>query len=253
MPLLSSEAIVLRARLLSEADRIVVLLTKEFGKLSAVARSARRFKGKFVGVLEPLSHIKVEFYERENRNLVYLNHCDLEESFFDLQSDYVFQVAGGYLIEVVDALLPEKEPSQKAFRLLLATLRSRRAGVDTLKVLAYFNSWILRLSGVFPVLDACSHCETDLTISGGRLFRSEQKVYCHRCRPSGGEVIENKWVFLSQLFAVMPLTKINALQGVTTSEFRAFNRFLESLVVQVVERKLHTQELLRELMSRGEL
>ena len=66
MALYRSDALVLRRRNLGEADRIVTFLSRERGKMRAVARSARRVKSKFAGAMEPLTHVHLEFYGKEN-------------------------------------------------------------------------------------------------------------------------------------------------------------------------------------------
>ena len=70
MPLYTADALVLRTYKLGEADRIVVFLTADRGKKRGVAKSARRPKSRFVGALEPLTHVRVAYFEKETRELV---------------------------------------------------------------------------------------------------------------------------------------------------------------------------------------
>ena len=77
MPLYSADALILRTYKLGEADRIVVFLTRDRGKKRGVAKGARRTKSNFAGALEPLTHVRVAYFEKEQRELVkyqvYLN------------------------------------------------------------------------------------------------------------------------------------------------------------------------------------
>ena len=100
MPLRETEAIVLRTYRLGEADKIVSLFTRQFGRLRAAAGGAQRTKSRYGGTLEPLSYIRLWLFERENRDLLRLNSAELLESFFDMQKDYRRQVAAQYLVEV---------------------------------------------------------------------------------------------------------------------------------------------------------
>jgi DNA repair protein RecO (recombination protein O) len=244
MPLTQAEAIVLRDYSLAEADLIATLFTREFGKIRAVAKSARRLKNRFSGSLEPLSHIRIEYYERENRDLVYLNRCDLEETFFDLQSDYGFQLACAYVAEIVDALLPDREASPKVFRLLLSILRARKEGVEAIPLLAYFNFWMLRLSGLLPVMDACAHCGTTLSKQGGRLLLPEHKVFCRECRGSGGASLTPDCIGLAQAFAREPIRQIHGRGTFTPAAFDSFNALLERMVVAAVDKPIKCIDLL---------
>jgi DNA repair protein RecO (recombination protein O) len=250
MPLYRAEAIVLRGYSLAEADLITTLFTREFGKIRAVAKAARRLKNRFSGTLEPLSHIRVDFYERENRELVYLNRCDLEETFFDLQADYGFQVAGAYMVEIIDALLPDREVNPKVFRLLLSVLRERKRGIATIALLAYFNYWMLKLSGFLPVLDVCSRCGALLGTRGARLALSEHKVYCQDCKTSGGTAVPPACISLAQFFARESVHRVQE-RGVSPETFDKLNAVLERLTLAAVEKPIKSISLLHDL-RRGE-
>src|SRR5436190_19534454 len=64
MSLFRDDGIVLRTQKLGEADRIITLLTRQHGKVRAVARGVRRTKSKFGARLEPFSHVDVQFFSR---------------------------------------------------------------------------------------------------------------------------------------------------------------------------------------------
>ena len=122
MPARVSEALVLRTYPLKEADLVVSFLTRDQGKLRGVAKRARRPKSAFGAGLERLSHVRMAYFQRETRELVNLDSCELIHSQFGLVSDYWASVALDYFAEVTEQLLPSAEPSEKFFRLLLAVL-----------------------------------------------------------------------------------------------------------------------------------
>ena len=80
MPLYSADALILRTYKLGEADRIVVFLTRDRGKKRGVAKGARRTKSNFAGALEPLTHARVAYFEKERRELVSLNYSEASRS-----------------------------------------------------------------------------------------------------------------------------------------------------------------------------
>ena len=128
MPARVSEALVLRTYPLKEADLVVSFLTRDQGKLRGVAKRARRPKSAFGAGLERLSHVRMAYFQRETRELVNLDSCELIRSQFGLVSDYWAGVALDYFAEVAEQLLPSAEPSEKFFRLLLAVLESLQRG-----------------------------------------------------------------------------------------------------------------------------
>lgn len=153
MPVQASEAIVLRTYPFQEADLIVSFLTRDQGKLRGVAKRARRPKSPFGSGLERLSHVRMFFYQRENRELVSLNSCELIHSQFGLMGDYSAGVVLDFMAEVTEHLLPQQEPNERFFRLLLAVLDHMRSHPGaTWPAVYYFSLWAVRLSGFLPEL-----------------------------------------------------------------------------------------------------
>ena len=127
MPARVSEAIVLRTYPLAEADLVVSFLARDLGKLRGVARRARRPKSRFGAGLERLSQVRMHYFQRETRELVSLDTCELITSQFDLASAYSTGVALDYIAEVSDQLRPPAEPNERFFRLMVAVLEYLRA------------------------------------------------------------------------------------------------------------------------------
>src|SRR5262249_49328109 len=154
VPARVSEALVLRTYPFQEADLVVSFLTRDQGRLRGVAKRARRPKSAFGAGLERLSHVRMAYFQRENRELVRLDSCELIRSQFGLVSDYHAGVALDYLAEVSDQLLPSAEPNEKFFRLLLAVLDALNSGA-VWQAIVYFSLWATRLSGWLPELHVC--------------------------------------------------------------------------------------------------
>ena len=129
MPARETEAVILRTYPLKEADKIVSFFSRSYGKTRGVAARARRLKSRFGTGLEPLSHVRLWFFERESRELVSIDAVELVQSYFDAQRDYAGAVACGYLAEVCEQLLPDREPNDALFRLLLLVLERIRGKI----------------------------------------------------------------------------------------------------------------------------
>lgn len=158
MPAQASETLILRTYPLREADLIVSFFTRDQGKLRGVTRRARKPKSSFGSGLERLSHVKMFYFQRENRELVNLDSCELIQSQFDLQGDYAAGVALDFFAEVAEHLLPPHEPSERYFRLLVAVLEHLRSSTPEhlWPAVLYYTLWAVRLSGVLPELQVSS-------------------------------------------------------------------------------------------------
>src|ERR1041384_2453217 len=76
LPLYTADALILRTYKLGEADRIVVFLTRDRGKKRGVAKGARRPRSKFGAALEPMTEVRLAYFEKETRELVGLNYAE---------------------------------------------------------------------------------------------------------------------------------------------------------------------------------
>jgi DNA repair protein RecO (recombination protein O) len=170
MPVRISETYVLRTYPFRESDLIVSFFTRDQGKLRGVARRAKRPKSSFGSGLERLSRVNLSYSQKETRELVDLNSCDLVQSQFDLLSDFEAGVALDFVAEVSEQMLPPHEPNEKFFRLLTATLdymRTKKPGCFW-EAITYFSLWATRLSGFLPDLGS-----GDVTTRAGRRLSSD--------------------------------------------------------------------------------
>jgi DNA repair protein RecO (recombination protein O) len=245
MPLRETEAIVLRTYRLGEADKIVSVFTRQWGRLRAVAAGARRPKSRYGSTLEPLTYVKLWLFERENRDLLRMNSAELIESFFDMQKDYRVQVAAQYVSEVADRFFSEREVNERAFRLLLAVLRAFKRSGEIERPLLYFNFWLLRLEGFLPDLDHCAECGRALGEEPGYYGQGAEGLLCSTCR-SGAR----------QSASAHALSYVRTARQATLDQWLAVEKappgcrearmFLEEVIDSHAEKPLITRKLLAE-------
>ena len=115
MPLEQSEAFILRTFHVGDQDKIVVFFAKNKGIIKGIAKGARKFGNRFGSSLEPLSHIKLQYYEKEHKDLVILNSCDLIKSNFELQADMDRAFILSYFSELIEEFFPSREKDDILF------------------------------------------------------------------------------------------------------------------------------------------
>src|SRR4029077_12294827 len=116
-------------------------LGRESGKLRGVAAGARRLKNRYGSTLEILSHVQIWYVEKETRDLVRIQQCDLLESFHKAQSDYGLSTGLAVVSEVSELVLPEHETADPMFRLILLTVREVEKTGSWAVPLSYFAFW----------------------------------------------------------------------------------------------------------------
>src|SRR5580692_12776909 len=152
MPVLTSEAVVLRTWPVHEADLIVSLFTRDYGKLRGVAKSALKSRKRFGGALEPMTLARAFFAERPRQELVRLDQLELLRSPLSAAVDYTRAAVLSFYAEGLEEALPEQDPQETVFRLLLAVLEQTTVQQPWMP-LTYFSLWMTRLMGWLPDID----------------------------------------------------------------------------------------------------
>ena len=151
MTLYRERGVVVRTYKLGEADRIVVLLTEGRGKVRAVAKGVRKTKSRFGSRLEPTSHVSLLLYE--GRELDIVTQAETIEHHPQIRHDLTRLAKATVILEAVDQLAQEQEPSPQLYRMVVGALRSLDSGDSPLLVAAFY--WkLLAADGLAPLVDA---------------------------------------------------------------------------------------------------
>ena len=177
MGLYRDQGVVLRTIRLGEADRIVTLVTRGHGKVRAVAKGVRKTKSRFGARLEPLSHVSLLMYE--GRELDIVNQAESLDHFRAIRDDLDRMGRAVSMLEAVDQVAQEREPSPRLYQLLVGGLRALAASDNPLVLAAFF--WkLLALEGAHPLLDQCATCGRPDDLASFDL--GEGGVLCRSCR-----------------------------------------------------------------------
>lgn len=126
MPVYRDEAVVLRTHKLGEADRIVTMLSRQNGKIRAVAKGVRRTASKFGARLEPFMVVDVQLYR--GRSLDIVNQAESLGSYgADIADDYGRYTAASVMVETADKVTDD-DGSLQQYLLLVGALRSLSRG-----------------------------------------------------------------------------------------------------------------------------
>lgn len=165
-----SQAFILGTYPLREKDRIVAFLTRDTGQKRGVARGARNPRSGFAGALEPMTEARVLYFEKEGRELVSINSVDVVRSSFPLSKDLDRALLLSSFAESLQTFVSDSEPAEPFYRLARHAMDSLFAGASAAAVSAYFDVWILRLSGLFPSARECAGCGRPLDPQEPLLF-----------------------------------------------------------------------------------
>ena len=184
MPLYRDEAIVLRTQKLGEADRIITFLTREHGRVRAVAKGVRKTTSRLGARVEPFMLVDVQFYE--GRSLDIVNQAETLAPYGQsIATDYPSYTAGTAMLETAERLTEtEKEPALQLYLLLVGGMRSLAAREhDPALVLDAFLLRALSVAGWAPSFVDCARCGAAGPHRGFAIVAGG--AVCPPCRPAG--------------------------------------------------------------------
>jgi DNA repair protein RecO (recombination protein O) len=181
MAIRHDQGIVLRSYPFGEADRVVVLLSPNNGKIRTVAKGVRKTKSRFGGRLEPFTHVDLVLYE--GRNLDTITQVAVLEPFPKLRNNLDAVVAAGTMVEAADAVAQEEESSIRLFLLLQRGLKALETGQTGSDLITAFLLKLAEVVGVAPSLVQCASCGRHENLH--RFSFGGGGAVCDRCRVEG--------------------------------------------------------------------
>lgn len=185
-------AICIRLVEFSESSYVATLFTEEFGKITGLAKGARRPKSAFENALDLLAVSRVVFLRKSSDAMDLLTEARLERPFRPATRDLNCLYAAYYVVELLNAMTDERDPHRDLFRKALETLEELVPGSDIGWTILRFELSLLRELGQLPALAACVEC--------GRPIRFQEKrrvafgllaggVLCDDCRAGRRHVV----------------------------------------------------------------
>lgn len=178
-----ARAVVLNSVDYGESDRILTFYTLEHGKAGGIAKGARRSRKRFVGNLDPLSHIDLIYFQSGRGELVRVEDARLIDAFTGLKGDIERLMDACYLLELTSEMTREGQAHPAVYHCLVEFLKMIEAGSGP-EALRFFEIRLLSITGYLPHLDGCVVCRG--AAGEGRLYFSSEKggLVCRDC--SGG-------------------------------------------------------------------
>lgn len=251
MRLHTSEAILLDVRDLQDRDRIVTFFTREQGKKRGVAQGARTRHSRFGGQLQPLAKVSVTWFEKEGRDLARLSAVELIRPAHRLFEDLDGILLGSYLADHLLEFAPDAEPNDPLYRLLDVATEALLGGADRSLVARYFETWVLRLAGIFPAPSECPACGRVLADTGARLPRQGDALLCPDCAAGRGSLsVSRDAVALLLGFHRHSLAQLGSVSGGGAVAWAETLQEIEGLCGEVrrgfLGRELRTYEVMQQ-------
>jgi len=249
-----TEAIVLGQHSFGEADKVVTLYTKEFGKLKAVARGVRRIKSKFGSSMELFSHNQLMLHMPRKRDLYLITGSNIIRTHKELRENLDSFITASCVAELVDKLTEPEEPNRHLFSLILETFR-QIPKQDRDIIIAIFVTKFLVNAGYKLNLEKCVLCETPISLTEQKKLSIQHGgILCPKCQSRDVQAIDVTALAVNYLknFEIVNLAKVEKID-IDASVKKELKRMVDFYLSYHLHSRLKTEEFMEKLIGSSKM
>ena len=180
MGYVKTKGIIIREVNTGEADKIVTIFSKNFGKLTGSVKGARRPKSKFVAGAQFLCYS--DFVLFKGKDMYSINSCDVIESFYEIRNDIVKLTYAAHTVDIILEVVQENQPAQRVLQLLLNTMHMLcKTDKSPELVIRIFEIRLMAILGYAPNVSGCMSCGREDVERGSFSFKM-CGVLCSSCK-----------------------------------------------------------------------
>lgn len=246
--LYKTEGIVLKSMEYEEADKIVTIYTKNYGKIAAIAKGVRKTKSKFGSSLEILTHSNFLIYK--GRNLDIVSQTEILESFFSTSKEVIKFAFAANCIEVVNRLTEEREINIGLFNLLKEVLHYLKESNDP-KLLSLSFKWqTMSILGYRPSLNHCCRCNKSTEDQKEMYFNiREGGLVCNNCIAEDKEECIKVYLYFVKLVRKILITPLSTISSaiIPDKKMKELEKITDLYMAYHSEKSFKTDRFLKSL------
>ncbi|MBU3159132.1 DNA repair protein RecO [Clostridium frigoris] len=240
LSIIKTRAIVIKTQEFKENDKLVWLFTEDFGKITAIAKGARKSKSRYISSTLPCCY--GEFVLFKGRNLYTINEVTIIDSFQQLLRDLDTITYASYFNELIDITLENDEVHKELFKDLVTAFYFIKNDVMDIEILARaFEIRILKATGYELNFDKCVRCRKKITISNYIDLVSYGPI-CSECEKLNSIYISNPTYNTLKFLNNFGMDKINRIIVSKTSKLELY-KILSLIISQNYTRKPKSLEM----------
>jgi DNA repair protein RecO (recombination protein O) len=217
--LYKTEGIVLKSMEYEEADKIVTIYTKDYGKITAIAKGVRKTKSKFGSSLEILTYSIFLIYK--GRNIDIVSQTEILESFFSTSKEVIKFAFAANCVEIVNKLTEEREINIGLFNLLKEVLHYLRETNDPKLLTLSFKWQTMSILGYRPSLNHCCRCNKSTEDQKKMYFNiREGGLVCNNCIAEDKEECIKVYLYFVKLVRKILITPLSTISNATIPDIK---------------------------------
>jgi len=247
-----TEAIVLRRSDFGEADRLLTLFSRDYGKIRAIAKGARKPQSRKTGHVELF--MRTRFLLAEGRDLHIITQAELVEAYAALREDLVRTTYASYACELLDRFTTEDDRHEDMYDLLAEALDWFAAADDVMLAARTYELRLLTMAGFRPQLFECLSCREPIR-EQDQFFSAELGgILCPNCHTEDGRAVPITAVAVKVLryLQTRPWEVVKMLQ-LKRPLHREIEALLHHYITYLLERDLKSVDFLHRLRREADL
>jgi DNA repair protein RecO (recombination protein O) len=240
------EAVVIRHSNWGEADRLLVLFTREHGKARAIAKGVRKMHSRKAGHLEPFTRVTLQL--AQGRDLWIVTQAESIEPFLKIREDLVRTAYASYIMELIERFTYEEGVSLPLYQLVCDTLLRINEETDPFLAVRYCEIHLLDQAGFRPQLVHCVDCKAEIKPED-QFF--DPGLGCVLCPSCGLKTNTARPVSMTALKFLRHLQRSNykeaARAQIPEGVQREMEALLQTYITYLLERNLNSPEFLQKV------
>jgi len=231
-----------------EADKIVTIFTKDYGKITAIGKGVRKIKSKFGSSLEILTHSVFLFYK--GRNIDIVSQTEILESFFSTSREVIKFAFAANCVEVVNKLTEEREINIGLFNLLKEVLHYLRESNDPKLLTLSFKWQTMSILGYRPSLDHCCKCNKIVEDQKEMHFNiKEGGLICNNCTAKNREGCIKASLYFNKLVRKILITPLSTISNaaIPDNKMKELEKITDLYIAYHSEKSFKTDRFLKSL------
>ncbi|MGB3242797.1 MAG: DNA repair protein RecO [Candidatus Omnitrophota bacterium] len=247
----NAEGIILRKFYLRETSYILVVFTKEFGKIRGVVKGARDPYPQFAGNFEIFARCQLLFYKKKKSAMDLITRCEALDFFLPVRKDIERLTYANYFIELIDVVTGDHDVNEELYAALLESLKLLATEASAKRVSRIFELKLLKAIGLTPNLEACTGCGSP--VSGNFYFSlKDGGIKCTACAQAGAERLKASLGAINFMKKVIenPILKTANIK-VSKDVGKETERILSGLIKFHIGRQMKSLKFLKDLEKAG--
>lgn len=239
---MTDDGIILQVRSHREYDQLITFYFRRNGKMTVVARGAKRSRRRFIGLISKFNHLDCELKKNKKSSLMELQEASLIHACMAKRQTFESLIYGSYLLDLILHFSKENQANSQLFDIILPTISGLAENKNLDGLIRRFEWDILTIAGYKPELLNCVRCRKHRNQNQNAYFYTKEGgIVCQNCKPA----FNNRDIISADTINIL----LNRDEIISEKAKTELKRILPGFIEYQLGRKIPSLSILEEMMS----